>query len=843
MGVRISWPLLFLVTVVFLTGQSDVKKPGVNQAAIQALQNKPGGIYEADNPYLVPPVNAPINQTGQDPNQNMTRVYTTPIGTNSGIDPGQGLNSAVPGWTYGKDVNITGVNHSWMNNCISSDLATDYRGYIYVIYQYYDTTVSHQAIQVERSIDKGATWAGFGYINNSSYDVTDPTICVVYDYGNPGTNYKLVYAYIIHDTVNQNTVQVATQEITDTAFHSPVTHAVPRWVNRPYSKPKIWTDSPNYSSPWVYLVAEEQANWNILNYWRSTDYGVTWPDDSTHRSDLYISTDSLVQPDGCSGYSDLQWVTGYDETTKTIYTFSIVPNTLTVASKAIITFGTAPNMSTTPKIVASNNFQKLMLVYTHYFASGDDDINYCYSANNGTNWYGGYWMPGGASEAVEFAPKLGMSYGGTGSYHLAFNRDWDVRYCRRALDFSTTLDWTESRVVDDTAGWASEAAPNKGVACIQSSDTPLVSWADFSSTYYDIHFDRGYATDLVGTWDGQGVYFRNSETAVWNVMGSPATQIVVGDLDGDGTGDLIGIWPSQGGVWVKYSSTGAWANLGSTADWIAAADMNGDGKDELVGSWSGQGVYWRNNTSGAWTLMATPATKITAGDLDHDGIADLIGIWPSQGGVWVKYSSTGSWAYLGSTADWIGVGDMNGDGYSELLGTWSGQGVYWRNSSNGAWTLLATPASQIVAGDLNGDWTDDLIGIWPSQGGVWAKSSTGVWSMLGSTPRWITTGTMRGGTHPWANSVSSLALMGPFGGGWEIPHGINLSDKGPGGKNFIFKQENNLVPTASMTTLGTVPGPGMPGFVCTVSANLTPGSKATPQATTRENDPPRARRR
>ena len=60
-------------------------------------------------------------------------------------------------------------------------------------------------------------------------------------------------------------------------------------------------------------------------------------------------------------------------------------------------------------------------------------------------------------------------------------------------------------------------------------------------------------------------------------MATPATQITAGDIDGDGTDDLLGIWPAQGGVWVKYSSSGKWAKLSSTADWIACGKMRGAG--------------------------------------------------------------------------------------------------------------------------------------------------------------------------------------------------------------------------------------------------------------------------
>ena len=249
--------------------------------------------------------------------------------------------------------------------------------------------------------------------------------------------------------------------------------------------------------------------------------------------------------------------------------------------------------------------------------------------------------------------------------------------------------------------------------------------------------------DLLATWDGQGVYYRNSDTGAWVKLATPATLIANGDLDDDGIDDVIGIWPTQGGVWVKYSASGSWAQLSSTARHIACGDMNGDGRVDLLGTWDGQGVYYRNSASGAWVKLATPATLITSGDLDDDGTDDLIGIWPSQGGVWVKYSSGGSWVQLSSTARDIAAGDMNGDGRDELLATWDGQGVYYR-TSGGSWVKMATPATQVTAGDLDGDGTDDVIGVWPSQAGVWVKySQGGTWAQLSSTAVDIAAGRMR----------------------------------------------------------------------------------------------------
>ena len=345
--------------------------------------------------------------------------------------------------------------------------------------------------------------------------------------------------------------------------------------------------------------------------------------------------------------------------------------------------------------------------------------------------------------------------------------------------------------------------------------------------------------DLLGTWSTQGVYFRNSDTGAWTKLGSAATMITAGDLDGDGVDDLIGIWPTQGGVWIKYSKTSAWSKLSSTADWIAVGDMNGDGRCDLLGTWAGQGVYYRNSISGVWVKMSTPATKITAGDLDGDWIDDLIGIWPTQGGVWVKYSKTGGWSNLSSTADWIGAGDMNGDGRADFLGTWAGQGVYYRNSVGGAWVKMSSPATQIVAGQIDDDLCDDLLGMWPSQGGVWVKySKTSGWSKLSSTADWISAGKMRllgmlGGIFEPAAPVGGFALGPSYQGTFE-----DLSEQGPLGVEFRPVEQRNTVVGLVIDNVKQRerrPGPGESGFICSVQKNIIPKEES-------ERDQDRAKR-
>ena len=245
--------------------------------------------------------------------------------------------------------------------------------------------------------------------------------------------------------------------------------------------------------------------------------------------------------------------------------------------------------------------------------------------------------------------------------------------------------------------------------------------------------------DLIGSWAGQGVYWRNSDTGEWAYVGSYATRVSAGDLDGDGVDDILGAWAGSG-LWVKYSSTGQWTLMATPPDWIAVGDMNSDGKLDLLGIWAG--VIWvRDGGTSLWATLSSGADRIEAGDIDGDGKADLIGNWPGNG-VWVKHSTTGQWELLASPAEWIATGDLNGDSKVDLLGIWDGT-IWSRDTATGQWTALSYGADKIAAGDLDADGKADLIGNWPDSG-VWVKySTTQSWERLASVADSISTGRLR----------------------------------------------------------------------------------------------------
>ena len=157
-----------------------------------------------------------------------------------------------------------------------------------------------------------------------------------------------------------------------------------------------------------------------------------------------------------------------------------------------------------------------------------------------------------------------------GGESWALGSTQDITWTQTELTGSVTIDLYKSGIYRKTLGTADVAAGTFSwvIASDETlgADYRILVWqgsvSDDSAADFSIVPSR--KDDLLGTWDGQGVYYLNSDTGAWVPMASPATMITAGDLDGDGTDDLIGIWPSQGGVWVRYSTAGDWAYIAST---------------------------------------------------------------------------------------------------------------------------------------------------------------------------------------------------------------------------------------------------------------------------------------
>ncbi len=280
------------------------------------------------------------------------------------------------------------------------------------------------------------------------------------------------------------------------------------------------------------------------------------------------------------------------------------------------------------------------------------------------------------------------------------------------------------------------------------------TWSIPTSTAYRLaatgDFDGDGLLDWVWTsaardvefWFGNGTTFRPGAAyatypAGWSIL-------TAGDIDGDGTTDLL--FNTGNGV--------AWWIIDGSALASASAASRPDGA-----------LWWLTNpdiVSASGQATAPPRSHVAAtGDFDGDGKLDIawidtssnVTIWFGNGS---GFSTSGVRAGTNTTG-WtlIGAGDIDGDGKSDLLWEYQSPGTvkfgYW--IMDGATvvrtnTFTVNPAYHVVAtGDYNGDgkldiaWTSaaDDIQLWIGDGTAFSgftpvATYTAGWTPVPDTP-------------------------------------------------------------------------------------------------------------
>ncbi len=196
--------------------------------------------------------------------------------------------------------------------------------------------------------------------------------------------------------------------------------------------------------------------------------------------------------------------------------------------------------------------------------------------------------------------------------------------------------------------------------------------------------------------DGQGGW-REASGGLPNGAGGPISQgLVLADVNGDGAPELVGssVWARDGlGNWTAASG------ISVASVWDAAAgDLDGDGTAELVQSGGYFLRIYRRIGPNQWAVVpgtglptSVAPSDVVLLDADRDGLLDLamanagIQLWRNQGGLrFAPWTNSGlpATSFAGITD--LVTGDFNGDTFPDLAAAMAMEGpVVWQNMRTG----------------------------------------------------------------------------------------------------------------------------------------------------------------
>ena len=252
--------------------------------------------------------------------------------------------------------------------------------------------------------------------------------------------------------------------------------------------------------------------------------------------------------------------------------------------------------------------------------------------------------------------------------------------------------------------------------------------------------------------------FTNSNQTIWADSNAGASMFASGDLNGDGTQDLVLLYPSVSYVryMLSFDSSHLYTlGLGATPSKMLVADFNDDLYVDILVVVSGSPditIYYGGETvpTGSETIhCGGVVTDVAIGDLDNDSLMDLV-VTTANGLIDIFYNSwDGPDPYFpnpdaelaptpGIAVQTVIAGDFNSDGLVDIAYPNSSAGqcaidiafqseIYRSFSLPANITLFASPPdhfNKLWSSDLNGDGRLDLAAMRPATHSVYLFNQT-----------------------------------------------------------------------------------------------------------------------
>ncbi len=260
---------------------------------------------------------------------------------------------------------------------------------------------------------------------------------------------------------------------------------------------------------------------------------------------------------------------------------------------------------------------------------------------------------------------------------------------------------------------------DNGDGLIDDGDVPDVVYTSFKDSSYNA---AGYLRVVSGDGSGDWLNVYSLSTSSGTVYISGDGGVALGDLEGDGSPDIVTM--SSGGDVIALENDGTlkWLyDLDGTQSWYpAVADLDGDGLAEVVVA----GTVL--SSTGALVGACAYSNSVPAvADIDLDGETEILmgnAVCDKDGGlVWASTIDAG----------FVGVANVDDDDYPEIVNVYRTDGLMTVLDDDGTelWsvTLTGGGGGPPAAGDLDGDGEQEIAVAGNSRIAVYEADGTVKW--------------------------------------------------------------------------------------------------------------------